>query len=251
MERHFACTACGKCCQGRLPLTIGDALTHVDLFPLFIMWSPVRPGGKSYDAIRRIGLEIEPKKRKKAAVRVTPISYIPPHMPCPALLDDGLCAVHETKPLRCRAMPLSGARAECDQTDLLIPKAGWACDVSETAPVVYRNKTIVDRAVFAQERRALEIDAKILVPFAQFVLDAKPDVRKEVFSMALRPQGGQVITNFSHLIARLPQVDMFDFAAQQQAVMQRFSNLTTGKTEWASEHERYAACAKEYAAMLA
>ena len=40
MERRFACTACGKCCFGLLPLTIGDALAHADKFPLVVICHP-------------------------------------------------------------------------------------------------------------------------------------------------------------------------------------------------------------------
>jgi hypothetical protein len=48
MERRFSCTARGKCCHGLLPLTIGDALAHADTFPLVVMWTPVRQGGRSF-----------------------------------------------------------------------------------------------------------------------------------------------------------------------------------------------------------
>jgi len=124
MDRHFGCTACGKCCEGMLPLSIPDALAHADRFPLFLLWTPVRPGGKSYDLTARLGFTLKLKNRKQAAVRATPVSYVPPGMACPALLDAGRCGVHETKPQRCRTMPLSGSRTESDQTDSLLPKAG-------------------------------------------------------------------------------------------------------------------------------
>ncbi|MCW8915562.1 MAG: YkgJ family cysteine cluster protein [Magnetovibrio sp.] len=250
MERHFKCTACGKCCQGWLPLSIEDALTHADRFPLFMMWSPVRPGGKSYDLTAELGLTFEPKKRKRAALRITPFSYIPSSIPCPALLPDGKCGVHETKPQRCKTMPLSGARAEDDQTDLMIPKPGWECDISTDAPLVYRDKTVIERSEFTAERSALKADSPVLKAYGDFMLAGNPKLRQEVTKMALNPRGGHVIVNFSTLTPRLPQVDMFSFAAQQFPVMRAFAELTAGEGSMTKEHKRYRACADEYQRML-
>lgn len=246
MERHFKCMGCGKCCQGWLPLSLEDAIAHADLFPLFLLWTPVRPGGKSYDLTARLGVTIQLKKRKQAAVRVTAFSYIPSHSPCPALLPDGLCAIHETKPLRCKTMPLSGARAEDDQTDLLIPKPGWECDISEDAPVVYRDKSIVERGNFEDERLQLETDANVLKPFAEFMLAGAPKIRQDVEKMALRPQGGHVIVSFAPLTPRLPHLDIHDFAAKQLPVMEAFAEMTAGQAEHKAEHDRYVAAAGEW-----
>ncbi len=246
MERHFECTACGKCCQGWLPLALDDAIAHADRFPLFVLWTPVRPGGKSFDLTARLGVVVEPKRKKKAAVRVTAFSYVPSHLPCPALLSDGLCAVHETKPQRCKTMPFSGARTEHDQTDLLIPRPGWECDVSGSAPVVYSGKTIVARDEFARERARLEADAKVLKPYAQFMLAGAHKVRQDVDKMALRPQGGHVILSFTTLTPRLPQVDIQDFAAKQLRVMESFADLTADNPEHVTEHKRYVEQAEEW-----
>ncbi|MBC8158076.1 MAG: hypothetical protein H8E94_01965 [Alphaproteobacteria bacterium] len=46
MERSFSCPTCGKCCYGQLPLAIDDTLAHADRFPLVVMWTPVRQGGR-------------------------------------------------------------------------------------------------------------------------------------------------------------------------------------------------------------
>lgn len=250
MERHFHCTACGKCCHGWLPLTIPDALANAERFPLFLLWSTARPGGKSYEVTARLGVTLRLKTRKEVAVRVTPFSYVPSASPCPALLADGRCAVHDAKPLRCRAMPFSASRAEDDQTDLLIPKPGWACDVSTAAPLVYRDKTIVARADFEAERHALHQDAQVLKPFAQLMLDGAPPLRLEVEKMALRPGGGGVIVNFSKLVPRLAEVDIFALAAAQLPVMEAFAERTAGDAAQAEAHKRYAACAREWRAVL-
>lgn len=250
MERHFDCTACGKCCQGWLPLSIDDALNHAERFPLFLMWSPVRQGGKSFDLTQKLGVTVALKKRKQAAVRITPFSYVPHHTPCPALQPDGLCAVHANKPQRCKTMPLSGARAEDDQADLLIPKAGWDCDTSDAAPVVYRDKSVVARDAFEAERAILLKDSQVLKPFGEFMLQGAPQVRQDVEKMALRPQGGHVVMSFSKLLPRLPQVDIYAFAAQQLPVMDAFAELTSGNADQAKDHQRYAASAIEWRQIL-
>ena len=46
MERHFDCTACGKCCYGQLPPTPPDALANAERFPLAILWTIIRQGVK-------------------------------------------------------------------------------------------------------------------------------------------------------------------------------------------------------------
>lgn len=250
MERHFSCTACGKCCHGWLPLTLDDALRHADRFPLFLLWTPQRPGGKSYDLTAKLGFTLKLKKRKQVAVRVTAVSYVPAHAPCPALGEDGLCGIHETKPQRCRTMPLSGSRAEDDQTDLLIPSPGWECDISDAAPVLYRDKKVVERHDFEAERSQLFKDGEALRPFAEQMLDSLPSLRMELEKMALRPQGGHVIVNFSTLISRLASVDVYDLAAKQLPVMEAFAALTEDNPALNDEHQRYLACAEDWRHML-
>ncbi|PCI41107.1 MAG: zinc/iron-chelating domain-containing protein [Rhodospirillaceae bacterium] len=250
MKRHFDCTACGKCCHGWLPLSISDALAHADIFPLFLFWMPVRPGGKSYDLTRELGIELKLKKRKRAAVRVFPVSYVPTHISCPALQNDGLCTIHESKPQRCRTMPLSGARAESDQLDLLIPKPDWDCDVSDTAPLIYDDKHITERQNFEDERQVLIADSKILKPFANLMIDGAPKLRMDLEKVANRPKGGHLILNFSTLVPRLADVDIFKLAKKQASVMLHFADQTAERTEFSDEHKRYVACAQDWQKIL-
>ena len=250
MKRHFECTACGKCCHGWLPLSIKDALNHADIFPLFLFWMPARPGGKSYDLTRELGIELKLKKRKRAAVRVFPVSYVPTRLSCPALKQNGLCAIHATKPQRCKTMPLSGARAESDQLDLLIPKPDWACDVSDVAPLVYNDKHITGRKDFEIERQMLVEDSKTLKPFMNLMIDGSPKLRMDLEKIAGSPKGGHLILNFSTLVPRLSDVDIFELAKKQSPVMQRFADLTADQTEYADDHKRYATCADDWTRIL-
>ncbi|HJO97695.1 MAG TPA: YkgJ family cysteine cluster protein, partial [Rhodospirillales bacterium] len=65
MDRRFSCTACGKCCYGLVPLTIDDALAHADKYPLVVIWTPVRQGGRSFRITADLGITIEIKKHKR------------------------------------------------------------------------------------------------------------------------------------------------------------------------------------------
>jgi len=251
MERRFECTACGKCCHGILPLSIHDALANAGRFPLFVVWTPVRQGGKSYEATASLGVTIKLKKRKQAAIRISPAAYLPAEMPCPALDADGLCAIQENKPLRCLAMPFAAERDEADQQDLLTPKPGWKCDTSDAAPVVYRDKAITTREHFDRERRELLRDAAVLKPYAEWLLDAAPDLKAELTRVAMRPTGGRVVTGFSTLIPRLPQVDIYDFAARQLPVMRDFAEKVSGDGSLAEFHRQYETCVREWQGVAA
>jgi len=246
MERRFECTACGKCCHGILPLTINDALANAGRFPLFVLWTPVRQGGRSFEVTARLGVTLKLKGRKRAAVRVTAAAYLPPAMPCPELTADGLCAIQDHKPLRCLAMPFSAHRDEADQKDLLIPRPGWQCDTSDAAPVVYRDKEITARAHFDNERRQLLADAAILKPYGEWLLDASPELKGELTKAAFNPAGGHVVVGFATLIPRLPQADIYAFAARQLPVMRAFAEQTKSDPALAEYRKRYEACVREW-----
>jgi len=246
MEHRFACTACGKCCHGLLPLSIEEALAHAGTFPLVMVWTTVRQGGRSFDATAGTGVTIKLKKRRKAAVRIAPTAYIPPAFPCPQLADDGLCRIHDTKPQRCRTMPFSAARSESDQRDLLIPRPGWRCDTSGEAPVVYRDRRVVERREFDNERRLLAGDAAVLRPYAEWLLDSVPTLAMELQKAAMKPAGGHVLVAFASLVPRLPKVDMHDLADKQFPVMRAWAEKTAGDGGLTDFHRRYSDAADEW-----
>ena len=246
MERHFSCTACGKCCHGLLPLTINDALAHADKFPLVVIWTPVRQGGRSFRVTADLGITIQLKKRKLAAVQIAPTAYIPRTFSCPELTEEGLCGINAVKPQRCRTMPFTAYRDEKDQNDLMIPRSGWLCDTSDEAPIVYRDKNIVDRDDFEVERDQLVRDAMILKPYAEWLLDSVPSLRMELQKVATNPSGGRVLVAFSTLIPRLPKVDIYAFAEKQLPVMKDFAERTAGDPELADFHRRYVDSAAEW-----
>jgi len=250
MERRFRCTECGKCCFGLLPLTLDDALAHAGRFPLVVMWTPVRQGTKSFSHAARLGTTVSLGKRKKIAVRIAPTAYIPPSLPCPALAPDGLCSIHAERPSRCRTMPFFPYREESDQAQMLIPRSGWECDTSATAPVVYRDKEIVHREDFDYEHDALVGQAAILGPYADWLLESVPTLREELVRVSKKRTGGHVVVNFSTLLPRLPRVDVADFARRQFPVMTAFAAKTAGVPALAEYHRRYRECAAELQRVL-
>lgn len=208
-------------------------------------WSTVRQGGKSYQRTNDIGLPFQVKKKKFVGVRITPMSYVPPSFSCPALADDGLCAIHETKPLRCRAMPFSGYRAENDQADLLIPHDDWACDVSEDAPEVYRDASIVARADYEAERDALDDQAAKIERYAKRLLDTAPKLKLNLAKAAMQPTGGHVIVNFATVLPYLKDISPFEFASAQIPVLEDFLQRTELDPNLSEYHMRYKTCLDE------
>lgn len=245
MERRFACTACGKCCHGALPLTIDEAVAHAGRFPLAVAWQPVRKGHKAFDVAARLGTVLRLRDKREVAVRVMPVAHLPPDAACPALGDDGRCTIHAAKPLRCRAMPFFAARDEADQADLLIPRPGWACDTSEAAPVVYRDKTILDRADFDGERRALLAQAVVIKAYADKLAATTPGLLEGLGRAVLKPVGGEVVVGFASLLRTLPEVDRGAVARAQLPVLAEFADKAEGDwqaryRDWMRDMERLA-----------
>lgn len=239
MERRFHCTACGKCCNGWLPLTLDDALANAGRFPLAIILTTVRQGAKGFEITARLGTTLPFGKRKRIAIQIAPTSYVPPSLPCPALATDGRCAIHADKPSRCRAMPFSAYRDERDQTSLLVPKTGWDCDTSAESPVVYRDKEVVDRQDFDHERRRLIDQASTLRDHADALIATAPNVAAAIENAAQKPRGGYVVLNFTTLLPRLQGTDAADFARRQLPVLADFAERTDGASDLADYNQYY------------
>ncbi len=239
VERHFHCTACGKCCHGWLPLTLDDALAGAGYFPLAMVLTPVRQSAKAYKLTAAHGTVLQLAKNKRVAVQISPTSYLPPSFSCPVLSDDGRCSIHADKPQRCRTMPFSAYRQESDQGPLLQVRPGWLCDTSPAAPVVYRDKEIIGRADFDLEAQKLKEQAAILRPYADALISAAPNVAAGLESAARSAKGGTVVLNFTTVLPRLKDVDTAHFARQQLPVLRAFAERTQGKPELADYHQYY------------
>ena len=247
MARHFQCTACGKCCYGQLPLTISDAFAHAERFPLGFVWTPLRQGSKDYSMVARLGATIQLADRKELAVLIVPTAYIPPDLPCPALLENSLCAIHAEKPLRCKTMPFYPYRDEQYQAELLVPRKGWACDTAETAPIVFQDKKVVLREDFDAERDELEAQVPFLRRYAEFTLKYSPMMVNSLAKASLSQRPAQVVTSLSSFLTATKYCDAKPLAQKQWPVLKAFAEKTAGHQPHADFHKKYTEWAKEMA----
>jgi Fe-S-cluster containining protein len=245
MEKHFHCTACGKCCYGQLPLTIKDAFANVGRFPLAMLWTPLKQGAKDYSMVSDLGITIKLPDRKELAVLIVPSLYIPSSFPCPALGDDNLCSIHAIKPSRCKTMPFYPYREEQYQAELLTPRKEWACDVSTAAPVVFEGKNIVAREDFDQERQELLLQVPVIRTYANYMLKYYPLLVNSLAKATFQKVGGQVVTSLSSFLTATRNSNAQDIARQQLPLLIEYMNKTTQKTEFAEFHKNYASWVKE------
>lgn len=245
MAQHFLCTACGKCCYGHVPLTIDDAFAHAQLFPLALVWTPLRQGSKDYPLVAHLGTTVRLANAKELAVLIVPTAYIPPTMPCPALRADNLCNIHAHKPLRSRSMPFYPYRAEQFQAELLRPQAGWACDTSTAAPVVYDAQKIILREDFDAERAALEAQLPQIKRYAEYMLKYTPTLCQNLAKATLKTKAGQVVTSLSSFLTALRYPDSKTIAQQQQVVLQQFIEKTAAQPQLKEYHDNFRVWAKE------
>jgi Fe-S-cluster containining protein len=243
VERHFNCTACGKCCYGWLPLTLKDALAHASRFPLAFVWTAVPQGTTPFAIASRIGTLIK-YKRTKMAVYAVPTAYIPPSMPCPELTESGLCRIHESKPLRCRTMPFYPYREESQQSAMLIPRKGWLCDTSLAAPVVYRNHAIVEHTNFHLERNQIIEQAPMLRLYAEYMQKYSPGWVEKLADLSTL-QTANVVSSLSSFLTAIKQPDTTALATQQLAVLNDFAAKTAKSPELADYHRNYVGWSKE------
>jgi Fe-S-cluster containining protein len=242
---HFACTACGKCCYGQLPLTVNDALANAGRFPLALLWTPLRKGSKDFPLVSRLGVTVPVPKHSGLAALVVPTSYIPPSMPCPALGSDNLCSIHLTKPTRCRTMPFYPYRDEQFQHEVLKPQKGWECDTSTAAPIVFQNNRIVDRSDFDCERRDLEEQVPLIRQFAAYQFKYSPMLAATLALEGAKARPGQIVTSLSSFLTATRHGDARAIAQLQQPVLAAYCEKTEGVPALQEFHLQYGAWLEE------
>ena len=210
-----------------------------------MVWTPVKPTSRAFEITKKLGLVLAVTSRQKVAVLLSPMAYMPPATACPALAADGSCSIHDTKPQRCRTMPFAANRDESDQSDLLVPRKGWECDVSPAASLVYQNKKIVDRTSFDVERAALLADAPALRDYAQSKLEQPGPQRQNLARAAQNPVAGRYIENFSAFLRFDRRMTLPAFAKQQLPVLRAFAEHTESMPEAADYHRYYTQAAEE------
>lgn len=247
-EQRFACTACGLCCHGMLPLSIEEALKWADTFPLAMSATPIKPGTRGY-ATKEVAVTFSAGAKKPIHLIVTPVAFIPPTAPCPQLADSGLCSIHEEKPQRCRTMPFYAYKDEDSQRDMLIPRSGWKCATGEDAPVVYRDRRIVDRAEFQRERDVISGQSLLLQRYVDTLGQYDPGfvMRTQMASKAAVP--GRVIVGFVSWLRQNKDLDVLDFARRQHPVLSDWLEKTSGDpkaTQFASYYREAMADLERY-----
>lgn len=218
-EQRFACTACGVCCHGMLPLSIDEALRWADRFPLAFSATPVRAGARGY-ATSDVAVNFSSGAKKPLQLIITPVAVIPPAAPCPQLADNGLCSIHEEKPQRCRTMPFYAYKDEDSQRDMLVPRQGWNCATGEDAPVVYRDKQIVDRTEFQRERNLLKCQASALQRYVDTLVRYDPGFVMRIQRAANTAVPGRVIVGFVSWLRQNKDLDVLNFARRQHPVLE-------------------------------
>jgi Fe-S-cluster containining protein len=215
------------------------------------MWTPVRQGLRSYELTAKIGTTVRLRDRRTVAVRITIVAYVPPALPCPALGEDGLCTIHADKPARCRTMPFFPYVEESEQATHLMPRKGWECDVSAGAPVVLRDRTILDRADFDAERKELLRQAPVLKAYAAANLASVPGLLDKLGMIAAKPIGGDILLGLATLLPHWPEADAADVARRQTPVLEQFAAVTEGDAALVDFHHRYRQWGREMGRILA
>lgn len=244
MGHHFSCTACGQCCYGQLPLTVEDALQFSDLFPLAMVWTPVREVSKDFAKIAELGALIPLQGAKNLATLIVPASYLPPSLPCPAL-ENKLCGIHHYKPARCRSMPFYPYRDEKFQDELLKPKPGWECDFSEQAPLVYEHHQIIEREYFDLEYQALQQQHSQIQAYAAYMLKYTPTLVNHLTKASLKTTAGQVVTSLSSFLTATHSSHKQLIAQRQLPVLERYLAQTAPRKDLVDFHNYYRSSAKE------
>lgn len=244
-ERRFACTACGLCCSGLVPLTVREAIDMADRFPIAMMMTPVKPGTRGQAVTERIGATVVLPPKKRMHLLVTPVSFIPSLMPCPQLTAENLCGVHATKPIRCRTMPFYAYKDEDHQLDMLQPRSGWLCDTSDSAPVVYRDHKIVDRGDFDAERGALTDQAISIRRYMDLLLKHSPIMMARIAKASQSTPTGRVVASFVSYLRYDRSLDLAAFARSQHGILRQWEIKTSGNAKAIEFHTYYREAASE------
>jgi len=238
-ERRFACTACGQCCYGVLPLTLHEAIESAGIFPLAMSITVIKAGSRGYSSVGNIGVQIPTKQRKPLSLLVFPVSFIPPSLPCPQLTETNLCSVHENKPLRCRTMPFYPYKDDDHQSEMLVPRQGWLCKTDSDAPVVYRNRQILDRGDFNNERAELVRQAPALQRYINLLTQYDRKTYERIVGTGKASVPGRVLVGFISYVRFNKGLDMLDFAQKQHPILRQWAERTSVDTRFAEYHNFY------------
>lgn len=148
---HFSCHACGACCNSAPALTFEEMASyakdfHIRLafqsFPLKSTDTIEFPWGIHTVNSKQSAKIKENEKRLWNAVKgpdgivmihMFPIAKAPAlAKSCPKRSEDGLCSIHERRPLMCRTVPLAPAMPEFLQGMAITAFEQWGCASKKT-----------------------------------------------------------------------------------------------------------------------
>ncbi|OLL32277.1 hypothetical protein BTH42_07455 [Burkholderia sp. SRS-W-2-2016] len=212
----FSCTACGQCCNSPPSMTLAELFRHPDRFIGCIAIGRVarrRPGDRlrvgGYETVLddsdcaefdALGEALLYRAGDTFSIVAQGFDY-PSLARCPALADDGRCAIHlHGKPLTCEVVPLDPLVPDSLQYLVLAERArsavylGSACiqeGKRDDAPLLVDQGHVADRdarEALARRRRALELEREV---WTQAVFDAlRADLFDSPAALARIPSGG-------------------------------------------------------------
>lgn len=185
VERRFACTQCGACCNRAPELELGEAAALADVFVLRLMLRlyslprsladyalPNQPRDQAsaefYQTKRLLSAFAAsswPAKVLRGGkvvdyTQYLSLSVLPLDLgtgACTALYGTR-CSIYERRPLSCRSVPLHYSRAEAfaaRDLDAFVAAPGYTCATGDEAPVVITAGAIVDAVSLTARSAAL------------------------------------------------------------------------------------------------
>jgi Fe-S-cluster containining protein len=186
--QRFACTACGKCCNRSPEVELSEAAALVDVFVFRLMFrlyalprtladylrgrAPEANASEAFYQKKRLlsanaalkrPLKIRRDGKAVEFVQCLTMSALSLDLragACCALEDDGRCSIHARRPYTCRTVPFHYSRVEASaEADLkaFVATEGYQCDTSETAPIVLRDRRIVDEDMLRDRAEGLAL----------------------------------------------------------------------------------------------
>ncbi len=183
--RRFACTSCGRCCDGGPEMELSEATALAGTFITRVMFKvhslPLHETGRraalwretqrSELPIRQalvetrehhsrfsVRDEIDKGKGRSLHLTISAVAVDVEPARCPALRGN-ICGIYDARPLTCRTVPLHYSRPSsflAGDLDEFATKPGHDCNVSASAPVVLEGQTILDEALSKSRLAAYE-----------------------------------------------------------------------------------------------
>ncbi len=141
-------------------------------------------------------------------------------------------------------MPFNPYKDEGAQSDLLVPKPGWQCETGVEAPVVYRDKRILERGDFDAELNAIDEQQPSMRRLITFTVEHNPVIREQIIG-ASRSPSGRVVIGFGSLLRFEKALDPVDYARRQRPVLRHWAERTDGEAKLAEFHRFYRQAERE------